>query len=157
MLREGNSDRRVAAPVKEDAQRNPHKLKPWAAAAECKTEVAHMSADDFYGNEKSVAVASPTTVRIELVDGDDVTVLKPRTALQAGEVIDGSVMRVASLREFFEKEITDCKEKGAPVPCSPTCPQPPPLPPTCHPLPQRRLFGALLQSAQVPARNEICL
>jgi isocitrate dehydrogenase len=112
VLREGNSDRRVAAPVKEDAQRNPHKLKPWAAAAECKTEVAHMSADDFYGNEKSVAVASPTTVRIELVDGDDVTVLKPRTALQAGEVIDGSVMRVASLREFFEKEITDCKEKG---------------------------------------------
>jgi isocitrate dehydrogenase len=110
VLREGNSDRRVAAPVKEYAQAHPHKLKPWAA--DSKTHVAHMKKGDFFSSEKSATMSAATTVRIELVEGDKVTVLKPRTALLAGEVIDASVMSAASLREFYEEEFNDTKASG---------------------------------------------
>lgn len=111
VLREGNSDRRAAAPVKKYAQKNPHKLMPWLK--DSKTHVAHMTEGDFYGSEQSVVVKDKTKVRIELAStsGSTVTVLKKETSLLPGEVIDASVMSKAALRAFYEKEFQDAKEK----------------------------------------------
>ena len=111
VLREGNSDRRAAASVKKYAQNNPHRMGKWSA--DSKSHVAHMNEGDFYGSEKSVAMAKATDVRIEYVDGDGaVTVLKEKQALLEGEVIDTSVMNVKALRAFYAKEIAAAKEEG---------------------------------------------
>lgn len=111
VLREGNSDRRVAAPVKEYAKKNPHSMGKWSA--DSKSHVAHMDAGDFYGSEKSVTVPAATDVRIEHLNADgDVTVLKAKTSLQAGEIIDASVMSCNALREFYAREIEDAKKTG---------------------------------------------
>lgn len=111
VLREGNSDRRVARPVKEFAQDNPHSMGTWSK--DSKSHVAHMSANDFYGSEKSAVMSQDTDVKIEFV-GDDGTsqVLKSSTPLLAGEVIDGSCMSVNALKDFFAKEIKDAKDSG---------------------------------------------
>jgi len=100
VLREGNSDRRAAASVKRFGQKNPHRMmKPWPA--ESKSRVAHMTAGDFYGSEKSLTLAKACEARIEFVAEDGgVTVLKAKTPLLAGEILDASVMNVASLRKF---------------------------------------------------------
>lgn len=93
------------------ARKNPHKLYPWES--DSKTHVAHMTDHDFFATEQSTTVPAACSVRIEHVAADGTTtVLKSKQALQAGEVIDASVMRVAALQEFFEKEITECKEQG---------------------------------------------
>lgn len=111
VLREGNSDRRVALPVKEYAKQNPHSMGAWEKTS--KTHVAHMEADDFYGSEKSVIVENPTKITIELhAENGEVSVLKPAFALQEKEVIDASRMSVKALREFYQREIADAKEKG---------------------------------------------
>ncbi|QAR32613.1 NADP-dependent isocitrate dehydrogenase [Geovibrio thiophilus] len=112
VLREGNSDRRAAAAVKEHAKKHPHRMmKPWAAGS--KTRVAFMSSGDFYGSEKSVTVPAATNVKIEFVGKDGSTkVLKEKTALLAGEVIDTSVMNVASLRKFYAEQIEAAKKEG---------------------------------------------
>jgi len=112
VLREGNSDRRAAASVKEFGQKNPHRLmKPWPEAS--KSRVAHMSGGDFYGSEKSVTVASDGAVRIEFVAEDGaVTVLKEKTPLLAGEVVDASVMSVRALRAFYAEQIEAAKRDG---------------------------------------------
>ena len=87
VLREGNSDRRAAGAVKAYARSNPHKMGAWSK--DSKTHVAHMTGDDFYGSEVATTVAAATNARIELVDaGGKTTVLKAKTPLQAGEVID---------------------------------------------------------------------
>lgn len=115
VLREGNSDRRVAAAVKEYAQKNPHKVGAWTAKS--KSHVAHMEANDFYGSEQSVVVEKEGSVRIELVAADgsagdgSVTVLKESTPVLAKEVIDAAVMSVRALRDFYEKEISAAKEE----------------------------------------------
>ncbi|CAA7624011.1 Isocitrate dehydrogenase (NADP) [Magnetospirillum sp. LM-5] len=110
VLREGNSDRRAAGAVKQYARNNPHKMGAWAASSQ--SHVAHMQAGDFYGSEKSVTVAEPTNVRIELVAKDGaVTVLKEKTVLKAGEVIDSAVMSVKALRSFFAEQIEDAKSQ----------------------------------------------
>jgi isocitrate dehydrogenase len=110
VLREGNSDRRAAASVKQYARDNPHKMGAWAASSQ--SHVAHMSSGDFYGSEKSVTVSEPTTVRIELVAKDGaVTVLKEKTTLKAGEIIDAAVMSVRALRAFFAEQIADAKSQ----------------------------------------------
>lgn len=110
VLREGNSDRRVAAPVKEYAQRNPHKLGIWSKAS--RTHVAHMTKGDFYDNEKSCVIPVATSVAIELVQQDDgkVNLLKDSVQLQDNELIDASFMNVHELRKFFEREITEAKD-----------------------------------------------
>ena len=109
VLREGNSDRRVAAPVKEYAKKNPHSMGKWSP--DSKSHVAHMSDGDFYSSEKSAVSASAGHVRIEFVAQDgSVKVLKEKTSLQAGEVIDASVMRCGALRKFFAEQIEDAKE-----------------------------------------------
>ncbi|MHB1226905.1 MAG: NADP-dependent isocitrate dehydrogenase [Desulfurivibrionaceae bacterium] len=112
VLREGNSDRRAAASVKRFGQKNPHRMmKPWPAAS--KTRVAHMTAGDFYGSERSVTVAEPCEVRIEFVGEDGVaTVLKPKTPLLAGEIFDASAMNVRSLRAFYAGQIAAAKQDG---------------------------------------------
>ncbi|MGO9485359.1 MAG: NADP-dependent isocitrate dehydrogenase [Rhodomicrobium sp.] len=111
VLREGNSDRRAAASVKQYARQHPHKMGAWSA--DSKTHVAHMDASDFYGSEKSVTVADAGSFRIEFVGEDGaVTVLKEKTALKAGEVIDAAVMSKRALRAFYEAQIQDAKNKG---------------------------------------------
>ena len=110
VLREGNSDRRVASAVKEYAQKNPHRMGAWSA--DSKSHVSHMESGDFYGSEKSAVIAKAGKVAIELVDSDgNTTVLKEETAVQAGEVIDASVMSAAALRAFYAAQIQAAKDK----------------------------------------------
>ena len=111
VLREGNSDRRAATPVKKFAQAHPVKLQPWAP--DTKTHVAHMQRGDFYASERSWTSPKATAVRIEhvAVDGTTVTVLKPETKVQVGEVLDASFLNVTELRKFFEIEFQDAKAK----------------------------------------------
>jgi isocitrate dehydrogenase len=111
VLREGNSDRRSAASVKKFAQKNPHRMGKWSA--DSKSHVAHMTEKDFYGSEKSVTIEKDTNVRIEFVDNaGNITVLKEKQELLAGEVIDTAAMNVKALRAFYKKEIEAAKEEG---------------------------------------------
>jgi isocitrate dehydrogenase len=104
VLREGNSDRRVAAPVKAFAKKNPHSMGEWSPAS--KTVVAHMNDGDFYSSEQSTIVDTAGKVRIELVTDDGrVTVLKEETPVETAEVIDAAVMNCKALRKFFDQEI----------------------------------------------------
>jgi isocitrate dehydrogenase len=111
VLREGNSDRRVAAAVKKYAQKNPHRVGAWATDSQ--THVAHMESGDFYGSEQSVVIKEAGNVKIELVAADGaVTVLKEQTAVTAGEAIDAAVMSVKALRAFFDREIQAAKAEN---------------------------------------------
>jgi isocitrate dehydrogenase len=111
VLREGNSDRRVATAVKQYAQKNPHKVGAWAADSQ--THVAHMESGDFYGSEQSVVIREAGDVKIELVAADGVvTVLKERVTVTVGEVIDAAVMSVNALRAFFDREIPAAKSEN---------------------------------------------
>ncbi|MGB3296855.1 MAG: NADP-dependent isocitrate dehydrogenase [Phormidesmis sp.] len=108
VLREGNSDRRVAAAVKQYARKHPHSVGDWSTGS--KSHVAHMSEGDFYGSEKSVVIEKAGSVKIELVEQDgSITMLKAKTAVLAGEVIDAAVMGVSALRAFYAKEIDAAK------------------------------------------------
>ncbi len=110
VLREGNSDRRVAGPVKEFARKNPHSMGAWSS--DSKSHVAHMSEGDFFGSEQSVVMPKAGSVKIELVGSDDsVTTLKEGLDLQAGEIIDASVMSHAALRDFLAAQIDDAKQQ----------------------------------------------
>ena len=110
VLREGNSDRRVAAAVKEFAQKHPHSVGAWSK--DSKSHVAHMTEGDFYGSEKSVVIPKADVVKIELITADGSTqVLKEKTPVLEGEVIDASVMSVKALREFYAQEIAKAKEE----------------------------------------------
>jgi isocitrate dehydrogenase len=113
VLREGNSDRRAAVSVKKFAQKNPHKMmRPWPDSGS-KADVAHMTGGDYYGSERSTTMGTADTVRIEFTAADGATtVLKDGLALEAGEVIDASVMNVASLRRFYAETIDRAKEEG---------------------------------------------
>lgn len=111
VLREGNSDRRAPLSVKNYAKKNPHKMGAWST--DSKSHVAHMNSGDFYGSEKSVTVKKATDVRIEFVDGSgNATVLKKKTSLTDGEVIDASSMNVRALRKFYEEQIEEAKQSG---------------------------------------------
>ena len=104
VLREGNSDRRAPLSVKNYARKHPHSMGEWSP--DSRTNVAHMTADDFRNNEKSVVLDGDDTLRIELV-GDDgsVSVFRESVPVLAGEVVDSTVMRVAALREFLTAQI----------------------------------------------------
>ena len=111
VLREGNSDRRAAGAVKQYARNNPHKMGAWSA--DSKSHVAYMSGGDFYGSEIATTVAAATNARIELVGADGaVTVLKAKTPLQAGEIIDASAMSRKALRAFYAEQIDAAKKDG---------------------------------------------
>lgn len=111
VLREGNSDRRAPLSVKNYARKHPHKMGAWAA--DSKSHVAHMQSGDFYGSEKAALIESAGAVKIELVGNDaSVTVLKEKTSVQAGEIIDSAVLSKNALREFIAAQIEDAKAKG---------------------------------------------
>jgi isocitrate dehydrogenase len=112
VLREGNSDRRAAAAVKQFGQKNPHRMmKPWPA--DSKTRVAYMSEGDFFGNETSLTMEKATDITIEFVGTDGSSQqLKGSTPLLAGEVIDATVMRVKALRSFYAEQMECAKRDG---------------------------------------------
>ena len=110
VLREGNSDRRVAAPVKEYAQKHPHSMGAWSS--DSKTHVASMSDGDFYASEQSVVLEADDDVKITLfADNGETTVLKESTPVLAGEVIDAAVMSRNALCAFFEDAAQDAKKQ----------------------------------------------
>ncbi|MCQ4043472.1 NADP-dependent isocitrate dehydrogenase [Streptantibioticus rubrisoli] len=111
VLREGNSDRRAPASVKNYAKAHPHRMGAWTP--ESKTNVATMGVDDFRSTEKSAVIAEDGALRIELA-GDDgtTTVLRESVPVLAGEVVDASVMRVAALREFLSEQVARAKAEG---------------------------------------------
>ena len=111
VLRDGNSDRRAPKAVKQYAMKNPHPMGAWSK--DSKTHVAHMDGGDFRSNEKSTTVAASGNVRIELAAADgSVTVLKDKTPVLAGEVIDATTMNVKALRDFLEIEMGSAREQG---------------------------------------------
>ena len=111
VLREGNSDRRAPLSVKAHTRKHPHKMGAWSP--DSKTHVAHMKGGDFRSNEKSMTTTAATDARIEFVGQDGkTTVLKPKVALQAGEVIDATFMSKRALRQFLEEQIEDAKKQG---------------------------------------------
>ncbi|MBB0243708.1 NADP-dependent isocitrate dehydrogenase [Streptomyces alkaliphilus] len=111
VLREGNSDRRAPASVKNYAKTHPHRMGAWSA--DSRTNVAHMTADDFRSTEKSAVVPAAGSLRIELA-GDDgtTTVLRESVPVEEGEVVDAAVMRVAALREFLASQVARAKAEG---------------------------------------------
>jgi isocitrate dehydrogenase len=111
VLRQGNSDRRAPASVKEHARQHPYSVSKWSP--ESKSHVSTMDADDFRSTERSTTVEREWSVRIEHVDPDgNVTVLKAKTPVKAGEVLDAAVMRRAALRAFLAGQIAEAKEQG---------------------------------------------
>jgi isocitrate dehydrogenase len=112
VIREGNSDRRVAPPVKNYAKKNPHTMGGWSKAS--RSHVAHMDKGDFYGSEKSFVMPKEGNVKIEFVDDADgaVTVMKDKLKLKEGEIIDSAFMSVKELRAFYEKEIEDAHKEN---------------------------------------------
>ncbi|MBN2615845.1 MAG: NADP-dependent isocitrate dehydrogenase [Bacteroidales bacterium] len=112
VLRQGNSDRRAADSVKKNAQKHPHRLMK-AYASDCKTHVAHMDADDFYGNEKSVVTEKGVAFQIELVEPNgNKVVLKDNLESKDGEVLDGTFMNTRALRAFYAQTIKETKEQN---------------------------------------------
>ncbi|WP_045825481.1 NADP-dependent isocitrate dehydrogenase [Teredinibacter turnerae] len=108
VLREGNSDRRAPASVKQYARKNPHSMGAWESSS--KSHVSAMTDGDFYGSEQSVTVDSATTVNIQLItDAGETLVLKDSLPLQASEIIDSSVLSKAALTAFLAEQIEDAK------------------------------------------------
>ncbi|MCJ0826327.1 NADP-dependent isocitrate dehydrogenase [Luteimonas sp. 50] len=111
VLREGNSDRRAPASVKAYARRHPHRMGAWSAGS--KSHVAHMDGGDFYGSEQSALLAQAGSVNVELVGHDGRRhMLKTGIAVQAGELIDASVMSAAALSDFLDAQIDDALWQG---------------------------------------------
>jgi isocitrate dehydrogenase len=111
VLREGNSDRRAPLAVKNYARKNPHSMGKWSATS--KSHVSHMSSGDFYGSEKSALITKAGSVKIELLAKDGArTVLKEKTPVLAGELIDASVMSKKALAAFLEAQVADAKAQG---------------------------------------------
>ncbi len=107
VLREGNSDRRAPESVKGYARKHPHSMGAWSS--DSKTNVATMGADDFRSNEKSVVIPADDTLRIELVKESGETELLKEVPVLAGEIVDGTAMRVASLAKFLAEQIERAK------------------------------------------------
>ena len=111
VLRQGNSDRRAPAAVKNYARAHPHRMGVWSP--DSKTNVAHMESDDFRSTERSAVITEPGTLRIELAYADGtVRILRESVPVLAGEVVDASVMRVGALRAFLAAQIARAKADG---------------------------------------------
>jgi isocitrate dehydrogenase len=111
VLREGNSDRRAPLSVKNYARKHPHKMGAWSA--DSKSSVAHMDGGDFFGSEKSVVIDQPGNLKIELTAADGTkTVLKEKTPVLAGEIVDAAVMIKKALRAFLDAQIADAKAQN---------------------------------------------
>ncbi len=107
VLREGNSDRRAPKAVKNYAKANPHRMGTWSA--DSKTSIAHMNGGDFFGTETSTTVEADGKFRIVFYGDGSEKVLKDFAPLNAGEVIDSSVMNLASLKAFVQEAIAEAK------------------------------------------------
>ena len=111
VLREGNSDRRVAAAVKQYAKKHPHSMGAWST--DSKSHVSHMEQGDFYSSEKSAVIGKAGSLKIEHTDKQgNTTTLKASTPVLEDEVVDASVMSVSALRAFYEKQVQDALDKG---------------------------------------------
>ena len=111
VIREGNSDRRAPAAVKQYARNHPHSMGEWSATS--KTRVATMGEGDFRSTERSVTLAAADDVRIEHVGGNGtVTVLKESLPLLDGEIIDAAVLRRRALLDFVRRQIDEAREQG---------------------------------------------
>jgi len=111
VLREGNSDRRVADAVKNYAKKHPHSMGAWSR--DSKTRVVHMNNGDFYSNEKSVIIDEPCDVKINFIDNKgETSVLKDGLSLLAGEVIDASLMSKSALNKFFSDTIISANNEN---------------------------------------------
>ncbi|MCP4927179.1 MAG: NADP-dependent isocitrate dehydrogenase [Gammaproteobacteria bacterium] len=110
VLREGNSDRRAAVPVKNYARKFPHSMGEWSMASQ--THADYMRGGDFYSAEQSITLDEATDVRIEFIDQDGTVTVKKELSLEKGEVLDSMRMSVKALREFFEQTLKDAKESG---------------------------------------------
>ena len=111
VLREGNSDRRAPAAVKNYAKKHPHSMSEWKQWSQ--THVSHMEEGDFYHGEKSLTLDRARNVKMELItkSGQSI-VLKPEVALLDGEIIDSMFMSKKALCDFYEKQLEDCREAG---------------------------------------------
>ena len=111
VLREGNSDRRVAASVKQYAKSHPHSMGAWSS--DCKSHVSSMTSHDFYGNEQSAVIGTTATLAIEFVDaGTGGSSVLKEVAVDTGDVIAASAMNCRALQDFFAASIADAKAKG---------------------------------------------
>ncbi|MFE5294642.1 NADP-dependent isocitrate dehydrogenase [Isoptericola sp. NPDC056618] len=110
VLREGNSDRRAPASVKNYAKAHPHRMGAWSA--DSRTNVATMGENDFFSNEKSVVVPADDTLTIRLVTPAGTTVLKDGLKVEAGEVVDATFMSVAALNAFLAEQVARAKAEG---------------------------------------------
>jgi len=111
VLRQGNSDRRAPASVKNYARSHPHRMGAWSP--ESRTNVAHMEGGDFRSTEQSAVVGSDGSLRVELVAADGTTTaLRTPVAVLAGEVVDAAVLRVADLRAFLDRQIARAADEG---------------------------------------------
>ena len=111
VLREGNSDRRAPKAVKNYAKKNPHSMGAWSTNS--KTHVSTMNGGDFFSNEKSVTISKAGDVKIQIVNqSGEITVLKEKTTLRVGEIIDGTFMSKKALVQFLNEQIKDAKEKN---------------------------------------------
>ncbi|HEY5762255.1 MAG TPA: NADP-dependent isocitrate dehydrogenase [Rhodocyclaceae bacterium] len=111
VLREGNSDRRAPAAVKNYVRKHPHSMGEWKQWSQ--SHVSHMHSGDFYHGEKSMTLDKARDVRMELTNkAGKTTVLKQKVALQDGEVIDSMFMSKKALCDFYERELDDCREAG---------------------------------------------
>jgi isocitrate dehydrogenase len=113
VLRQGNSDRRASASVKQYAKNNPHSMGKWTK--DSRTHVAHMTHGDFYANEKSTTITDQTAGngRIEFVGADGgSTVLKASHPLQKGDVVDATMMSRSALRQYLQEQVADAKQSG---------------------------------------------
>ncbi|RRN59397.1 NADP-dependent isocitrate dehydrogenase [Pseudoxanthomonas sp. SGNA-20] len=108
VLREGNSDRRAPASVKNYARKHPHRMGAWSK--DSKSHVAHMAAGDFYGSEQSATIAADGALRIELAQADGRTVvLKEKVAVKAGEIVDAATMSRKALAAFVAEQVEDAR------------------------------------------------
>jgi isocitrate dehydrogenase len=111
VLRQGNSDRRASAAVKDYARRHPQRMGAWSS--DSRSHVSTMTSGDFRATERSVTVSEETRVRIEHVTPDDVvTVLKDDIAVSAGQIVDGAVMHRSALEEFLSEQVHEAREQG---------------------------------------------
>ena len=113
VLRQGNSDRRASASVKQYAKNNPHSMGKWSKDSQ--THVAHMTRGDFFSNEKSATITDQAAGngRIEFVSADgSITVLTANRPLQKGDVVDATMMSCSALRQFLQEQIADAKKSG---------------------------------------------
>jgi len=111
VLREGNSDRRAPAAVKNFAKKNPHSMGEWSMAS--RSHVAHMKHGDFYHGEKSMTMDKARDVRMELINKSGQTmVLKSKVSVLDGEIIDSMFMSKKALCEFYEEQMEDARKTG---------------------------------------------